>query len=347
MRVEPHKTYVADGLITHNCLYQWRGSDPQALTNAIEKGEATSQTLDRTYRLPRKVHAAAMDWINRSPKRRMVHYRPTTEEGELRTLKTNYLMPEEVLADARQYLYKGKTVMFLTSCAYMTEPLTNWLKTQGVPFHNPLRRRHAPWNPLAKRENAGATWQRLLDFTQLSENGVWTAAQLRNWAAAVRVKEVFHGGSVKARLEALEDDDTGFDGEPCLSWETINALLQPEAVEAALTGDADWLGQRLAKPRRAAAVFPLNVLRAHGPEALNQEPQAIVGTINSVKGAEADVVYLFPDLSLPAVSQWTDPESRGAVYRLFYVGMTRAKESLIICLPKDPTKAADFWEAGA
>ena len=327
MRVEPHKTYVADGLITHNCLYQWRGSDPQALTNAIESGEATGQVLDQTYRLPRKVHAAAMDWINRSPNRRTVHYRPTEEEGELRTLKTNYPMPEEVLTDARQYLYDRKTVMFLTSCAYMTEPLTNWLKTQGVPFHNPLRLRHAPWNPLAKRENAGATWQRLLDFTQLSENGVWTAAQFRNWAAAVRVKEVFNGGSVKARLEALENDDTGFEGEPCLSWETINALLKPEAVEAALTGDADWLGQRLAKPRRAAAVFPLNVLRSHGPEALRQEPQAILGTINSVKGAEADVVYLFPDLSLPAVSQWNDPEGKGAVYRLFYVGMTRAKES--------------------
>ena len=58
----------------------------------------------------------------------------------------------------------------------------------------------------------------------------------------------------------------------------------------------------------------------------------IVGTIHSVKGGEADVVYLFPDLSQAGAAQY---ERSGAphdsVIRLFYVGATRARETLYIC----------------
>jgi superfamily I DNA/RNA helicase len=47
---------------------------------------------------------------------------------------------------------------------------------------------------------------------------------------------------------------------------------------------------------------------------------------------EADVVYLFPDLSYAGMNEWIGGGS-AAVRRLFYVGMTRAKESLILCQP--------------
>jgi ATP-dependent exoDNAse (exonuclease V) beta subunit len=51
-----------------------------------------------------------------------------------------------------------------------------------------------------------------------------------------------------------------------------------------------------------------------------------------VKGGEADVVFLFPDLS-PAgdvLYQKYGP-ARDSVIRLFYVGMTRARHTLYIC----------------
>lgn len=59
-----------------------------------------------------------------------------------------------------------------------------------------------------------------------------------------------------------------------------------------------------------------------------------MGTIHSVKGGEADVVVLFPDLSAAGMRQWVGPwEGRDAVIRCFYVGMTRARETLVICQP--------------
>ena len=43
--------------------------------------------------------------------------------------------------------------------------------------------------------------------------------------------------------------------------------------------------------------FPADIAAMRGPRAAGQAPQVVVGTIHSVKGGEADVVYLFPDLS--------------------------------------------------
>jgi superfamily I DNA/RNA helicase len=61
-------------------------------------------------------------------------------------------------------------------------------------------------------------------------------------------------------------------------------------------------------------------------------PQVVVGTIHSVKGGQADVVYLFPDLSQAGDAQYNrGGAARDSVIRLFYVGLTRARETLYIC----------------
>jgi superfamily I DNA/RNA helicase len=58
----------------------------------------------------------------------------------------------------------------------------------------------------------------------------------------------------------------------------------------------------------------------------------VVGTIHSVKGGQADVVYLFPDLSKAGDAQYHQHgPARDSVIRVFYVGATRARETLYIC----------------
>src|ERR1039458_4814608 len=59
--------------------------------------------------------------------------------------------------------------------------------------------------------------------------------------------------------------------------------------------------------------------------------------IHSVKGGEADVVFLFPDVSPAgdAAYQKHGPQ-RDSVIRLFYVGMTRARHTLYICQRESP-----------
>ena len=71
--------------------------------------------------------------------------------------------------------------------------------------------------------------------------------------------------------------------------------------------------------------------KRHGREGLTEEPRIILGTIHSVKGGEADVVVLWPDLSAAGALEYGRAgNSRDSVIRQFYVGMTRAREVLYI-----------------
>lgn len=54
---------------------------------------------------------------------------------------------------------------------------------------------------------------------------------------------------------------------------------------------------------------------------------------NSVKGGEADCVYVFPDLSGAAYFDNWMGNDQDSIIRLFYVAMTRARESIVICSP--------------
>jgi superfamily I DNA/RNA helicase len=94
----------------------------------------------------------------------------------------------------------------------------------------------------------------------------------------------------------------------------------------------EWWRARVAPDYHGRIQFPADVVARRGPRTLIEEPQVVVGTIHSVKGGEADVVYLFPDLSRAGDEQYQIAGSpRDSVIRVFYVGATRARETLYIC----------------
>jgi len=75
-------------------------------------------------------------------------------------------------------------------------------------------------------------------------------------------------------------------------------------------------------------------------ERFNGEPRITVSTIHGAKGGEADNVVLFTDLSPAAEEQMTiTPDD---THRVFYVGVTRAKENLFIVEPEDFTRSYDL-----
>ncbi len=96
-----------------------------------------------------------------------------------------------------------------------------------------------------------------------------------------------------------------------------------------LLGGGGWRGLRR-KGESASASPDIAALR--GPSAVYQEPKVVVGTIHSVKGGQADVVYLFPDLSRSGdAAYYRGGADHDSVIRLFYVAVTRAREVLYVC----------------
>ena len=99
----------------------------------------------------------------------------------------------------------------------------------------------------------------------------------------------------------------------------------------------NWWRRLVIADVRSRVQFPADVAAACGPRALIDPPKVVVGTIHSVKGGQADVVYLFPDLSQAGDAQYQrDGAPRDSVIRTFYVGITRARETLYICQPRNP-----------
>ena len=310
-------------------IFTWRGADPHAfIDQAVRVKE--HRVLEQSYRVPRQVHAKALHWINQIQDREKVNYYPRDEEGEVRTIRANWRQPEEIIEDAQRYMGQGKSIMFLTTCSFMLGELIARMRLLGIPYHNPYRTTNGAWNPLAKRKNESSAADRILHFRSLFDTGYWTGHKLENWLKNIKTKDVFTDRG-KDRLKILNK----FNDEP-VDWDDLYIILTEQAIEAALTGDLAWYEERLKANKIKGSEFALQVARANGTEALDVIPSITIGSIHSIKGGQADVVYLFPDLSIAGNYEWMGGSAQQAtIMRLFYVGMTRARESLILCDPAD------------
>ena len=333
--VEKYHTYIADGIATHNCIYGWTGATPDAVLEP-DIPEDHKIILKQSYRVPRAIHARAVRWIEQVTRRQQKAYLPRPCDGELNRLSGGtYKSPEYlILKTALQHLEQGKSVMFLASCGYMLRPIVQVLRKNAIPFHNPYRRINGFWNPL--RMGRGSSANRVLALLaahpQFGEDSrAWTCGDVALWAEWLHSEGIIKHGARK-KLTALAPADTA-------TIETLDDTFEPGALEALLkTFEGDyrellhWWRRRLNAAFFKRAQFPADIAAFRGPQALLDVPRVIVGTIHSVKGGEADVVYLFPDLSGEGDAAYQQAGApRDSVIRQFYVGMTRARETLYIC----------------
>ncbi|HWQ54654.1 MAG TPA: 3'-5' exonuclease, partial [Bryobacteraceae bacterium] len=334
LSVPPDHTYVADGIVTHNCIYSFSGATPEAMLKP-EIPEDHKITLKQSYRVPRAVHRVADKLIQEVVRRQEKIYLPRDEEGTVERLTRGTYRDTEhyILKTAMEHLERGQTIMFLASCSYMLWNITQVLRKNGIPFHNPYRRTNGAWNPV-RIGGRGSTASRIMallvahpDFGE--RHRPWTHGDLALWAEWLNAEGILKRGA-KKRLTTFETSEQ-------VTVERLNEIFEPGALYsllAAYEGDyhalLEWWRARVTATVHDRVQFPADIASKNGPRALLDKPQVIVGTIHSVKGGEADVVLLFPDISRSGTAQYRSA-SRDSVVRLFYVGLTRARHTLYIC----------------
>ena len=341
---EKMKTFVLVG-DDDQAIYGFAGASPEAFLSRNLPPEHEI-ILDQSYRVPRVVQVAAQKWISGVAMRKAKDYKPRDFEGELLQHPGNFKRPRVLLNDAEQYLAAGKTVMFLAPCSYQLQPLVAELRKLGWPFHNPYRKIRGDWNPLTPGKGIG-TAQRLLAYL---EPGIfpsdWYPEQLVAWGGMMTADSVFNRG-VKKHLATLPwpslDKKNASPEERAEAHQTYYRMLDdvflPGAYDIAAQGSLDWLLDNVTADYQKRLEFPATVVRMRGQEALRKEPQIILGTIHSVKGGQADVTYLCPDLSAESYKAAGralavgDTSQRDEIIRQFYVGMTRCRETLIVTRP--------------
>ncbi len=317
-------------------IYSWTGATPDAVLDP-EIPEDHKIILKQSYRVPRSVHSLAQRLIQQVGRRQPKDYRPRPADGECHHLSIGSYKTLEygMLKALLGHLDKGHTVMVLATCAYMLEPLIAVLRKNGIPFHNPFRRANGFWNPIRKARTGSAANRVLALLAAHPAVGgtvrPWTFGDRALWTEWLAAKGILKTGA-KTKIAAATPD-------AAVSIATLDELFEPRALESlldAFEGDYRrlliWWQQRLTASVQARTKFPVMVAHEHGPAALEETPKVVVGTIHSVKGGEADAVFLFPDLSQAgdAAYQRVGP-ARDAVIRLFYVGVTRARQALYLC----------------
>lgn len=341
------------------CIYGWRGASPDAFLNPPLESKY-KRILDQSYRIPQVVHTLSQNWIKQIQVREPKEYKPQDRVGEVRRIMARFKYAGEIeamLDDAEQYLERttesGRPwrVMFLASCNYQLNTLKSVLRATGSIFFNPYRVNRGDWNPLGKRSTA----EKILAFSgpqmrsetpiadteanawQLRKMGqndkqmqrwldlpLWTKPELNKWLEIVKTSTFLQGGSLSKIAEIYKDVVTGRDLLPYFK--------DPEDLLCAAHGFLSWLHKRLKQNYANHVDYLFHIINKHGLKGFQElKPQIIIGTIHSVKGGEAEVVYLCPDLS--PQGQQTYDNAPDEIIRQFYVGMTRCKESLIVCAP--------------
>ena len=318
------------------CIYAFAGASPDAILDP-EIPDSHKIILKQSYRLPASVHQVAESIIRQVTRRQEKIYLPRPEAGAVHRLSAGtYKSPEYfILRSLEEHLKQGKTVMFLAACSYMLHPVVAALRKRSIPFHNPYRKSNGFWNPL-RSSGKGSSASRIIallvahpDFG--GAHRAWTFGDLVLWADCLVSKQVLkHGMREKLRQ---------YDQAHLVRKDQLDEVFESQALSSlmeAWDGDyralLNWWRRLVTADFRGRIEFAANVAAAHGPRALTDPPKIVVGTIHSLKGAEADVVYLFPDLSNAGDAQYRRAgAARDSVIRLFYVGATRARETLYIC----------------
>jgi hypothetical protein len=288
--VEKHHNYFADGILTHNCIYNWAGADVDSFLNF----EGDIKVLEQSYRVPSKIHALADRVVNRIRKRQPKIWKPRTEGGTIAYYNDFHHVD----------VTKGEWLV-LAAANYMLTDMHEWLKSQGLLFER-HGQRSLPESVLI----AVMGWERLRKGGEVSYD------------------------TVKTIYKYL---DTGFvkRGHKGLKTASVDTLYTHASLtkDHGLLTDAIW-HEALTKIGEDKRNYLIALLR-RGVKVTGKVPIKL-STIHGAKGGEADNVLLISDLSTKFAQEYE--RNSDDINRLLYVGLTRAKQSLHIVLPKNTQK---------
>jgi DNA polymerase III delta prime subunit len=317
-------------------LYTWRGADPAIFYDASVPDDHR-RVLGQSYRVPQRVQSVALRAARGLSDYSPIEYKPRDDHGEVGVLDATWKSPLPLVQRVRRHLDAGQSVMVLATCGYMLSPTLKAFRDSGLWFSNPWRPR-GDWNPLVSGSGVSflqrlMSFMSILDLRRQSEQGYfgWTTEEVCRWAPLLRAGGVLRRGQKQLLTECPDHERdvpfTFYDLEPVLEEDAYSSLASVcDGYDHTFAGLCDWIAPRLL----ARFVEPFRFARRIGHEQLSTPPRLYVGTVHSVKGGEADAVYMFPDLSGQAA------RDRDSSLRCAYVGITRARQEFYSCLPVSP-----------
>lgn len=319
-------------------IYSFKGVDPDSMPREVKQlPESQVRILEQSYTLPQTIHEVAVNLINKIPDRLPISYKATPEPGRVaRMLESSWRQPGKAFIRAIEKALEsppdplGRQVMIVATCSYMLEPILTELKKAGIPFDNRYRRNHGGWNPLQPGNGVGAV-ERFLAYmrpdpqTWGEQTRFWSNEDVAYWGSLLHADSALLRGGKKGIAELKGDEE--------INPETLLSFFQESALGDLWEINPETLKKYMLPTKLNMPIweFIFKVCKERGPQLLREQPKVTIGTIHSVKGGRAKHVFLIPDLSDRAASEWQlGGAGKSAIIRQMYVGITRASESLTV-----------------
>lgn len=250
--------------------------------------QGEAQVLGQSHRVPRVIHELAGKMISRVKRRQPKEWKPRRAKGQF-----DWLTDQQYADYDREGSY-----LVLYRNHYLGQEVEAKLRLEGVPFGH------------QQKPTVGGAWSNAIVWWEaLRKRGHVLPAQLHGIYEAMTSGR---GISRDARVQLSRTERQDID-------------LDTAREEMGLQTDAPWF-EALDKIPHEDVAYIRTVVKHHGAKALTRDPKVHLSTIHAAKGGEADHVVLLTDLSRVIsneIQRQPDHERR-----VFYVGLTRARESL-------------------
>lgn len=329
---EEWKPHVERALIAGDddqVVYAWQGADPQLL---LEEG-GEDVILDTSYRLPSRVLNVVNREIRHIENRQEKNLRPRIEGGSVEAVETPSML--DLVRNVRSTVENtDETAMILFRARYQLFQFMDEFIGEGIPFRALTDQRM--WTDrLADYVNAVEKSADGESITGLEARRL--ADMLADTAFGTNNRDALYDAIDERQEEAGVEDLTDLVIDPDLVTEYAPFMPGPASAEDML---------------RKTSQFQKKSVKAYfaGDYQDVERDRVRVGTIHSAKGREADHVFVATDLTEKVVEQMaasvddtagvpggefdkgTDPVPMltDNERRVFYVGMSRARERLVL-----------------
>ena len=329
---KPHMASVLIAGDDDQVVYAWQGADPNLLLDAAVDEDVV---LPNSYRLPSNILDVVNREIRHIEKRQEKDLKPRKEGGTVEAVQNPSML--DLMRNVRRTVNEtpDETVMVLFRARYQMFQFIDEFITEGMPFRIMTDQRM--WTDRLQ-QYVSAVEKLDADDPVTGLEARRLADMLADSAFGANDRDELFDAIDERQEEVGVEDLTAFEIEPDLISEFAPFLPGPASA-------ADMSRKITSFQRKSLqAYFSRDTYSGADPDRVR------VGTIHSAKGREADHVFVATDLTekvveqmaatvesenLPVDGEFTRSTSPVPVLtdnerRVFYVGMSRARERLVI-----------------
>lgn len=363
--IEHTHNFIANGIVTHNCIYTWRGASVENLLE-FDKSYPEAQTiiLERNYRSTKNLVEAANSVIEKNKNRK--EKRSTTEHSSGEPIVVHMAWSAETEAK-----WIARRIKRLMSLGQKPEHMAILFRTnfQSRALEEGLLRENVPYKLLgthffARKEIKDAlAWMRLAMDPSREIDKLRAAASPSRGIGKVTLGKLAAGQRSLLRAGELEKvekfeqviHELASATHELIPSEFVKLVVEKSGMRRALLEDGNEEDRERfenveelasvaarhdgASGQGSIAAFLAEAALAGDQDELDQGEKTGVTlmTVHAAKGLEFDTVFvsgmeegLFPHQGMGGEKDRDEEEER----RLFYVAMTRAKDRLFLTLAR-------------